>query len=61
MELKLGSNKGARDEHVRTKEMLVRELFRNDKEGVINVGRTKRPNNEELEVTSPLKDNSSVT
>ena len=55
MELELGCNKEARDGQVRTKELLGRELFRTDKEEVINVGQTEKPNNEELEVTSPLK------
>nr|POE45567.1 hypothetical protein CFP56_39567 [Quercus suber] len=55
VELELGSRKEARDGHVQTKEKLVREQFRIDKEGVINVGQTKKLNNEKLEVTSPLK------
>ena len=40
---------------MRIKESLVKELFRTNEEGVISVGQTIKPNNEEIEVTSPLK------
>ena len=55
MEFELGSNKEAYDRQVQIKESLVKELFRTNEEGVISVGQTIKPNNEEIEVTSPLK------